>query len=113
MYLSGFKPDRPEEVDSIHNYYEALVLDEIMHTTQPKDPNYLADVACVALNHLPPRYIRYDVDMSFFLSPTELQEITYKVKDAVKMAIDHVDHQRGKMPRDNHSDESQSDEGNA
>ncbi len=78
--------------DSVHNYYEKLVFEEILKTsTEAKtDGNFLADVACVALNRLPPRYVRYDVDMSFFLSPVELEEITHKVKNAVLEAIEYV-----------------------
>jgi hypothetical protein len=48
------------------------------------------DVSCVALNHLPPRYIRHDVDMSFYLSPIELDEINNKVNNAVKHALEFV-----------------------
>ncbi|BFM15215.1 late competence development ComFB family protein [Maricurvus nonylphenolicus] len=82
----------PSEVDSIHNYYEHLVLEEIARTSERsrQDMNFLADVACVALNRLPPRYIRHDVDMTFFMSPMELQEIQDKTKNAVAAAIDYV-----------------------
>ena len=34
----------------------------------------LADVACVALNRLPPRYIRHEVDYVFYLSERERSE---------------------------------------
>ena len=34
----------------------------------------LADVACVALNRLPPRYIRHEVDFAFYLSERERTE---------------------------------------
>jgi hypothetical protein len=82
----------PSEVDSIHNYYEHLVLEEIARTSDRsrQDMNFLADVACVALNRLPPRYIRHDVDMTFFMSPMELQEIQDKTKNAVAAAIEYV-----------------------
>jgi hypothetical protein len=56
-----------------------------------KDANFAADVVCVALNHLPPRYVRHDVDMTFFLSPVEHEEILLKVADAVNRAIEHVE----------------------
>ncbi|AFU98068.1 peptidase, metallopeptidase [Simiduia agarivorans SA1 = DSM 21679] len=55
-----------------------------------EDADFLADVACVALNHLPPRYIRHDVDMSFFLSPQEQEEMQKKVRKAVKDALRYV-----------------------
>ncbi|MGH1371221.1 MAG: late competence development ComFB family protein [Cellvibrionaceae bacterium] len=83
----------PSGVDSIHNYYEHLVLDEIAHVSERShsDGEFLADTACVALNHLPPRYIRHDVDMTFFLSIEDLQEIHNKVHDAVAKAIAYVE----------------------
>lgn len=81
------------DLDSIHNYYESLVLDAVQQTIPNRldDGNYIADVACVALNHLPPRYIRYSVDMAFYLSPDERQEMLYKVQDAVNLAVSLVD----------------------
>jgi hypothetical protein len=81
-----------EDIDFIHNYYERRVLQEIF-TTNPRaqqDREFLADVACVALNRLPPRYIRHDVDMTFFMSPQEMQEIEDKVTHAVKAALIYV-----------------------
>lgn len=82
----------PSEVDSIHNYYEHLVLEEIVHTLDRAhtDLNFMADVACVALNRLPPRYIRHNVDMTFFMSPQELMEIEAKVSAAVAAAAAYV-----------------------
>lgn len=82
-----------EDVDFIHNYYERRVLQEIIDTVAraQQDREFLADVACVALNRLPPRYIRHDVDMTFFMSPQEMQEIENKVTAAVKAAVAYVE----------------------
>lgn len=83
-----------DDVDFIHNYYERLVLEEISTTNervQSGDREFLADVACVALNRLPPRYIRHDVDMTFFMSPQDMQEIEDKVRAAVQSAIAYVE----------------------
>ncbi|MCP3907169.1 MAG: late competence development ComFB family protein [Oceanicoccus sp.] len=83
----------PTELDSIHNYYERMVFTAL----REKIPNrfgsndYTADIACVALNNLPPRYIRHDVDMAFYLSPNERQEMVDKVDKAVTQAIKFVD----------------------
>lgn len=88
----GAGPDPEADIDSIHNYYEHLVLDRIqgfVDNDQIK-PELVADIACVALNRLPPRYIRYDVDMAFYLSPNEYQEIEKKVDSAVNQAINFV-----------------------
>lgn len=82
-----------EDTDFIHNYYERHVLQEIINTNSraQHDREFLADVACVALNRLPPRYIRHNVDMTFFMSPQEMQEIEDKVTFAVKAALIYVD----------------------
>ncbi len=79
-------------IDTIHNYYESQVIDEIARASERarQDHDYLADIACVALNRLPPRYIRHDVDMTFFMSPQEMQEVNDKVTVAVKEAIAYV-----------------------
>ncbi len=80
------------ESASVHNYYERLVNDAIIQSDPRalKDIDFLADVSCVALNHLPPRYIRHDVDMSFFMSPVERQETNEKVQQAVNHALAFV-----------------------
>ncbi|MEH6470780.1 MAG: late competence development ComFB family protein, partial [Halopseudomonas sp.] len=58
----------------------------------PQDIEDLADIACVALNHLPPRYFRHEIDMAFYLSPTEYKEMKDKVDKAVSDAIAYVEH---------------------
>ncbi len=80
------------DASTVHNYYERLVKEEILNQ-DPRansDGDYMDDVSCVALNHLPPRYVRHDVDMSFYLSPIEWEEINKKVTKAVKHAIEFV-----------------------
>lgn len=92
-----------DEIDFIHNYYERLVLEEIFEQStraQEGDRDFLADVACVALNRMPPRYIRHDVDMTFFMSPQDIQEIHNKVVNAVRDAINYVEsRERGEDPK--------------
>ena len=80
------------EFNDIHNYYESLVHETVLELDgrARKDNDFLADVSCVALNHLPPRYIRHDVDMNFYMSPIERDEIEKKVKTAVTDAIAFV-----------------------
>jgi len=80
------------DLDSVHNFYEKLVITEVAKQSEraSADSDFLADVSCVALNHLPPRYIRYDVDMTFFLSPQEQKEIQDKVANVVKDALAYV-----------------------
>jgi len=55
----------------------------------------MADIACVALNRLPPRYIRFEVDMAFFMTPDELVQTNNSVIKAVDEAITFVaEHRR-------------------
>jgi hypothetical protein len=78
--------------ETIHNFYEPLVFRYVAdHLAQDQpDADYLADVACVALNHLPPRYIRHDVDMAFYLSPEERAEIDSKIAEAIRSAVAYI-----------------------
>lgn len=80
------------ELDSVHNYYERLVFNEINESYSESELNeeQQADMACIALNRIPPRYIRYDIDMSFYLSPQEHMEIEETVKKAVKKAYKKI-----------------------
>ena len=89
-------------IDSIHNYYESLVLDELYRVSDRcrTDGEYLADTACVALNRLPPRYIRHDVDMTFFMSTAELGEIADKVTKSVRDAIAYVNEREAARVQD-------------
>ncbi len=77
---------------NIQNYYEKLVCDEVSYQLSSKKhtTDELSDIACVALNSLPPRYICYTVDLTFYTSSIEQQEIQQKVQDAVKKAIKFV-----------------------
>ena len=74
--------------NTVHNYYEKMVYDRVQQVVGKKtvDQDYLEDVACVALNHLPPRYIRHEVDMIFYLSPVEREEMEQKVLTAIEDA---------------------------
>lgn len=80
--------------ESIHNYYEQMVLDHLTDTLAPEldiaDEGLLADIACLALNNLPARYIRYDVDMSFFLSKSEREEMQERVISETRKAAEKV-----------------------
>lgn len=80
------------ELETVHNYFERLVFNEIkdQYATGPLDDHQLADMACIALNHLPPKYIRYDIDMSFYMSGQEHYEVQEKVKKAVKKAYKKI-----------------------
>ena len=80
-------------LDNIRNYYENWVLEELEELVKDKglEEDQLTDIVCVALNHLPPRYIRHEVDMVYYLSPIEYEEMRDKVRSAVKDALRYVD----------------------
>jgi len=78
--------------ESVHNYYERAVIEYLRERMEAGcTSDKLADIACVTLNHLPPRYIRHDVDMSFYLSPQEQLEMNDKVRKAADDAIKLVE----------------------
>ena len=85
-------------VNYINNYYEQLVSEEIRRQVEDWDEtpemDFMADVGCVALNRLPPKYYRYEVDMAFYMSPDELHQVRKRVKEVVKEAIEFVRNHR-------------------
>jgi len=93
MYIPGtVRKEATMPMDSVHNYFERLVFNEIKEHYGDKfdDQNALADMACIALNRIPPRYIRYDIDMSFYMSVEEHISVEKAVKKAVKKAYKKV-----------------------
>jgi hypothetical protein len=92
------------KIDSdIHNYYEQLVLEHIeeLGLAKKKEANYLADLTCLALNQLPPRYIRYEVDMAFYLPNSERQQMRMNVINAIQQGVDFLnDHPEKKLIQD-------------
>ena len=84
--------------DSVHNYFEHLVINEINNSVKKRkmkaDEDFLEDVACVALNRLPARYVRHHVDLAFYLTADEHRQIEESVKKAVAEAISFVDEHR-------------------
>jgi len=79
-------------MDLVTNYYERLVENYLTEDAAPKaeitDDCLLKDITCLALNMLPPRYIRHEVDMSFFLCDDERKAMQAKVFQAVDSAIE-------------------------
>ena len=84
--------------DDIHNYHEKLMLDHLreLGLDTEKDSEYLADLCCIVLNQLPCKYIRYEVDMAFYLPQTERFDMVTRVKDAVAKGIAFLDSQDSK-----------------
>ena len=84
--------------DNIHNYFEKLVFeviqDKLSTNELDDDEDFLGDVACVALNQLPARYVRHNVDMVFYMTIEEREQNQIIVEDALDMAIDYVNKHR-------------------
>jgi late competence development protein ComFB len=81
------------DFEQIHNFYERLVVEQVMqragnHPTLTTD--MLADVACVALNRLPARYVRHDVDLMFYLTEQERHAIETSMEEALTFAFRFV-----------------------
>ena len=78
-------------LDNIHNHYEKLVFDEVLAHQAKKDETFdegmLADVVCVALNNLPARYVRHSIDIAFYLTIAERDQMDNLVRNAVKAAF--------------------------
>ena len=80
--------------EDVHNYYERLVQDHLNTLIEDTDVrinnNEFEDIACIALNMLPPRYIKHDVDILFYVSEQELSQMTELTISAIKKAMTHV-----------------------
>ncbi len=79
----------------LFNHHEREVFAAVM-ATAPDYPeiaisdDLLCDVACVALNRLPPRYIRHIVDFSFYMTEQERLQTDQAIVEAVEYAFNFV-----------------------
>ncbi|WP_280155708.1 late competence development ComFB family protein [Piscinibacter sp. XHJ-5] len=81
------------DFDSIHNHHERAVIEAVRAAAKRYphlDEELLADIACVALNRLPPRYIRHEVDFAFYLTDKERGENERAIAEAVGFAFEFV-----------------------
>ena len=81
-------------IATITNHHERSVFAAV-RASAPRfphlaDEDLLADIACVALNRLPPRYIRHEVDFAFYLTDAERHENQVAVEEAVTFAFEFV-----------------------
>jgi hypothetical protein len=88
---------------SIHNHNEQIVLDAVLaqRDVYPAvaSDELMADVACVALNRLPPRYIRHTIDFAFYTPDRERIETDNAVHEAVHQAFAFVQARRAMRAR--------------
>ena len=82
------------DFSSINNYYEHLVTDYIHReviSSMPEQPeDFFLDVACYALNKLPARYMRHEIDMAFYMESEERLRMVDEVKSAVDNAVEYI-----------------------
>lgn len=81
--------------DAINNFYENLVYEAISRQLENSDRQYsqseIEDIACLALNGLPARYVRHTVDTVYFQSDDERLNMEKNVVEAVAKAKEKVD----------------------
>jgi hypothetical protein len=81
--------------ESVHNRHESIVFDKILREAlrYPQlagNADLLADAACLALNSLPARYLRFEVDLTFFATQNEEAAEAAAVDAAVQSALAFV-----------------------
>jgi competence protein ComFB len=83
--------------DQIHNYYETKVIEQVMEISREHgySNEQMVDLCCIALNNLPTRYFRHEVDLAFYMSAHEHDDINRRVRQAVNDAIAYMKSQRG------------------
>jgi len=88
--------------EQVHNYYERLVFEEVARRAEAH-PDFtsdmLGDVACVALNRLPARYVRHDVDLMFYLTEHERHAIELSMEEVLQFAFGFVLERSNKSAR--------------
>lgn len=75
----------------INNYYEQLVTDRLWQlkeeAAEPFTQSFLDDVACLALNSLPPCYVRNTIDKSVAITEKDYQDMHNTTNVAIEKAI--------------------------
>jgi Late competence development protein ComFB len=91
------------EFESVHNYFEQAVFRQVLDSVAlfpefSDNAEMLADVACIALNRLPPKYIRNKVDMNFFMNSADRAKNEAAVDVAVSFAFRFVQSRAAQRP---------------
>ena len=83
------------DFSTVYNSHEKTIF-EAVTAAAPRypviaaDDGLLADVACVALNRMPPHYIRHSADLAFFTTEKERQTVLRNVAESVDFAFGYV-----------------------
>jgi len=82
--------------EDVYNFYQDYVFNKVSELAEDDHSiEFQADVACVALNSLPSKYIRHHVDMAFYLTPEEYNDMETRIHQAVIDAMVFVaEHER-------------------
>ena len=92
-----------DDFESIFDHHERAVFEavKVVSARFPHlaTPELLADIACVALNRLPPRYIRHEVDFAFYLTDKERSDNERAIAEAVSFAFEFVQARRAMRAR--------------
>jgi hypothetical protein len=83
------------DFSSVYNTHEKTIFEAVASSAQrypaiADDASLLADVACVALNRMPPHYIRHGADLAFFSTEKERQAVLRNVAESVDFAFGYV-----------------------
>jgi hypothetical protein len=88
------KEEYPVDKDSIVNYHEKLVFEciqrTLVETGMIDTMDAILDIACLALNRLPARYIRHQVDAVFYMTDSEMQKMLTDVDASVQKGYEIV-----------------------
>jgi hypothetical protein len=78
------------DFSSVQNHYERAVFERILESRWDYpliSDEALPDVACLALNKLPVRYVRYPVDLCFYMTNKDRGDMNQAVHEAVHDAL--------------------------
>jgi len=94
VFPLGNQVEMTMQIDGIYNYFELLVNDEIIRRLKTQNARYsqddIQDIACLALNHLPSKYIRHMVDATYFIASDERATMDKLVVAEVKNAFEFL-----------------------
>ncbi len=91
------------DFSTVENHHEEAVFD-LVRTIAPEYPGLqhipalCADVACIALNKLPPRYIRHAIDLAFYLTDTQRADTATALDAAVRSAFELIESRASRPP---------------
>ena len=82
-----------------HSVFKAIVQESSRYPDIAQRQELLLDAACVALNRLPPQYIRHQADFTFFLSEQDRLALEGAVSEAVAFALEFVRSRNSARPK--------------